>query len=896
MSDRDDANRDVVLCARCNKPTRSSRTGTITQWIAACDCELSSVDLSDTPQVDICADCGKRKGAGRAGSLTQWIFRTDCCNCGTTAKERPLAQRVMASRALTSTALPTDQSDFPPGTVISQERYKPIKLLGNGASGTVYLCRDTTLDRKVALKKLHVASASTVIDFQQEAQTCSRLKHPNIVSVLDLATDDDGVPFMVMEYVDGITLESHIKEAGVLQLRQAVNVALDVCDALAYAHQLGVLHRDIKSSNILLTSEHAYLIDFGIARFKEEYQRETVGMSTTGNTIAGSPCYMSPDQVSGRSYDERSEIYSLGCVIFESLAGRPPFVADSALETLSLQAHSQPPRLSDIVSGTQFPESIETVIDKCLAKDPDERFQTMRELRAALLDVELPTRGFRAQEIERSTVFMAAKSFVQEEKKLRIAIASGLVLAIAIGGISFRLWQNEKNYQPLPKTEALRQGKRIDDITQANRRQIIVSSLRQRNANLELASGFIRDEDLKLLKGYDRIETLDLEGNPITDAGMKYVSAPYLKGLTLTNSNVKTLDFLSQFKNLETLRLEATEIDDNSLKNLRQLPMLRHLRVDETSITDKGILELRNIKSLELVDVRVTAVTPRTLKELSDAMPVTAFEPKQGAMLGPTIVKMYALREQNNIPEAIRCATEIINTVERIQGKEAPFLAKYLLFRSNCEAILGQFTPMKNDVLQAIKIAEASHHDQYLKHGLRTLRGIKQTQGDLPGACATQTEVVKVVRRLEGPDSKDLATELFDQGELLLVVHEPERAIEAFNEYLKSPFAVKTEPRYGWALSGLGLANLVQDRVPQAYEYYKKANAVLATIQLDKKKQYLKVVDVYYGLSRCEELTGQTERAIVNAKKCLELAREHKFSSRVRENERRLEKLIEQSR
>ncbi|MBX3135213.1 serine/threonine protein kinase [Candidatus Obscuribacterales bacterium] len=206
---------------------------------------------------------------------------------------------------------------------------------------------------------------------------------------MDLSTDDTGIPYMVMEYVDGITLESHLATNGPFPLARTLKLMDEICDALSYSHNLGIMHRDVKSSNILLSKEHAYLIDFGIAKFKGIMTDGDLDLSTTDNTMVGSPLYMPPDQGLGFAYDERSEVYSVGCVLFEALTGRTPFSGGSSLQILSQHAHTQAPSLSETAPQLEFPQELEMVVAKCLEKQPDDRFQSISELRTALNQIHL---------------------------------------------------------------------------------------------------------------------------------------------------------------------------------------------------------------------------------------------------------------------------------------------------------------------------------------------------------------------------------------------------------------------------------------------------------------------------------------------------------------------------
>ncbi len=266
------------------------------------------------------------------------------------------------------------------------DRYIPLGRLGRGAAGVVYSAQDRLLNKDVAVKILLDLTGEQLIAFQEEARATSKLRHDNIITVLDFGASESGTPYMVMELVNGETLETILRESGPLPEEEAIHIIKQLCSALSCAHQNGIFHRDLKPSNVLLIdsdydSPEARLIDFGIAKVKEATGRVTEYQS---RTLAGTPAYIAPDPVLGHKYDERSEIYSVGCLFFEMIAGEPPFLAETALETISLHVHQPPRRLSQLESAKYVSTTTEEIVAKCLAKNPSERFQSMEKLLDAL--------------------------------------------------------------------------------------------------------------------------------------------------------------------------------------------------------------------------------------------------------------------------------------------------------------------------------------------------------------------------------------------------------------------------------------------------------------------------------------------------------------------------------
>jgi Tol biopolymer transport system component/predicted Ser/Thr protein kinase len=274
-----------------------------------------------------------------------------------------------------------------PGTQLGA--YEILSLLGAGGMGEVYRAKDTRLDRTVAIKVLppHLAAQQELRDrFDREARVVSGLNHPNICTLYDIGTQD-GIDFIVMEYLEGETLAERLKK-GPLPLEQAVKVAIEMSDALDKAHRKGITHRDLKPGNIMLTKSGAKLLDFGLAKPKPAQDPKMRGSMlptaapsaelTMQGTILGTLQYMSPEQLEGLEADARSDIFAFGVVLYEMLTGRKAFEGRSQSSVIAAIMHVDPPGVSVIQPMT--PPAIERVVRICLAKDPDERWQTAHDL------------------------------------------------------------------------------------------------------------------------------------------------------------------------------------------------------------------------------------------------------------------------------------------------------------------------------------------------------------------------------------------------------------------------------------------------------------------------------------------------------------------------------------
>ncbi len=262
-----------------------------------------------------------------------------------------------------------------------QNRYEVTHLIARGGMAQVYRALDTRLGRHVAVKVLfpELSIDRTFVErFRREAQAAAHLSHPNVVAVYDWG-EDEGTYFLVMELVEGTSLATALRAEKSMPATRAATIAAQVAGALAYAHRHGVVHRDIKPGNVLLTDDgQVKVTDFGIAQAISTEE----GLTMAGS-VMGTAAYFSPEQAEGAVVDGRSDVYSLGVVLFEMLAGRPPFVGDSPVAVASMHVRNDPPPLREL--NPAVPEAIELVTMRALQKRPDQRYQTAEDFRADLL-------------------------------------------------------------------------------------------------------------------------------------------------------------------------------------------------------------------------------------------------------------------------------------------------------------------------------------------------------------------------------------------------------------------------------------------------------------------------------------------------------------------------------
>jgi serine/threonine-protein kinase len=270
--------------------------------------------------------------------------------------------------------------------------YQVLQKIGSGAMGNVFLAHHPVIGKRVALKVIHPELASNeemIARFFNEARAVTQIGHENIVDVQDFGQTPDGDSFIVMELLEGFSLGDRLKQLGALSIPRATHIALQLADGLSAAHARGIIHRDLKPDNLLLTPDPQWLgrerlkvLDFGIAKLAQRPATAADVRTRTG-AILGTPRYMSPEQCrDSRDVDHRTDIYSLGVILYEMLAGTPPFVSSSWGEMAHMHIGVKPPDLRELVPD--LPQSIECAVARALEKEPDARFQSMADLRQAL--------------------------------------------------------------------------------------------------------------------------------------------------------------------------------------------------------------------------------------------------------------------------------------------------------------------------------------------------------------------------------------------------------------------------------------------------------------------------------------------------------------------------------
>jgi serine/threonine protein kinase len=569
-------------CAKCGKNKRSQSAGSLTQWLFspnACDCDfLKLAAEAEHSESDVaekfCSTCGKRVSERRKGSLTHWVFRAEQCVCNqqtlTAADFSPsrLPQPSEVARAKQKRYVRNDELTAELGL---SDRFAAIELLGKGSSARVYRCWDLNLNKEVAVKLLSGLQDKEVISFQDEARSTSTLSHSSIVRILDFGLNSNDKPYMVMEFIDGKSLELLVQEHGPMPFGALALIMISICSGMHHAHQAGIFHRDLKSSNIMIPLTVSgvpigKVIDFGVAALNRS---DSQAIIYQGHQIAGTPRFMSPDQLRGETYDARSDIYSLGCTMFQALTGQFPFDAETHLEILNLHANHVPPLLADANPDLEFPQTLENIIAKTLAKKKEDRFQSMLELRTALEEC-LEEQGSDPKE----TIEEESSSSSRSPLKL-IAIVCGALACLAVAAFGFTHIAGTS--EPLKSASDMKKPipHAMDEFT---------------SGVFHLDSVTMSDDKLQELP--ENTTDLDLVASDVTDRGMQY-----LIGLPL-----------------HTLRLDASKITDAGLEQVSKIPSLRVLYVgDNPNITRDGVKHLEKLRNLEFLSLNGSALTDEDL-------------------------------------------------------------------------------------------------------------------------------------------------------------------------------------------------------------------------------------------------------------------------------------------
>lgn len=536
---------------------------------------------------------------------------------------RPGVRKLDAKSAPSPVRTPTAEYDNIPRTPL-KDKYEFLTVLGSGGAGVIYKARQQPLGRLVAVKMIHshLVTPTAVKRFQQEATTIARISHANIISVYDFGISEENQPFMVMDYVEGSSLSDILDKAGTLSVEMTKSITKQLCDGLAHAHSRGILHRDLKPNNIMMVPvengpDVAKILDFGLAKimYGEDESGAHEHLTKTGETV-GTPAFMSPEQVMGKGLDHRTDLYSLGCMMYHCLTGEPPFVGDTKMETMLMHLNSKPEPINPSEGEPLVSPYLEIIILKLLEKNPDDRFQSMTEVKEAIEAVDkglfvTPVKVDTPQSGEEEESSSTAATRVPPGPEIGpagevvnqlLTYRALLVMLIAISFLSMPLliayiWINAypTRSRKSPRTSTpSKVEKRVKEDPYKEDRFFDDAFAKNVERDSHSVSAHhdpdITDNALKVLEGHKNVRIVDLSGaHRLTEKAMAHMKGVGVVKLNLRKSRVK--DGLAEY--LPTMTDKTGR------------PSLEELNLSETGVTDKLLPALRSLPALQVVDLSV---------------------------------------------------------------------------------------------------------------------------------------------------------------------------------------------------------------------------------------------------------------------------------------------------
>lgn len=658
---------------------------------------------------------------------------------------------------------------FAPGELVDN-KYQIVSLIGRGGMGSVYRVHQMFLGKDFALKALDLQQRSEASSrrFNLEARAAAQLQHPNLVGVHGFGLLEDEQPYLIMDIVEGSTLADILKERETLPIDFVVSLAIQLCFGLAYAHAKGVVHRDIKPGNIMLLHADKQpcegmvkIVDFGIAKLTQSEDGEIQSLTRTGE-IFGSPLYMSPEQCKGAGVDRRSDIYSLGCVLYECLTGTPPFLGETAMSTMLKRLSDEPLSLKQATLGRDFPDVLEHIIRKMLSVDPDERYQDMGAVARDFMSFQKPEIGLPVIEVKESRV---------EKKDLKVSHKAILALAtIAFFVSATALFDRVFLY---PRFFAPTKVKKPIDVV-GSENPFAVS-----------------EQDVGSAPKSRRVPSLNEQATLLGKAPNPLSSQsdiPQVLVETVPSGKTTVLEFPDDFGSLHidhrrylasgkimvppdskiTYRLSS--IAASNEHTLENLTGLKFHRIDFNSfkqITDHYIKILKKIPFLEQVGLDSTSVT--SLEPLYKSKTITYLEVAQTRVPSSEILKIERLKKLRFIsfgpvPDAYRVFdalnhSESINNVIYNGIRKPDDTRGFGLTNRDIDS-LGKLTNLKHITVDSSPNFNDANLQKLL--ALQNLNSLKVVDCGLTGKCIPTLAKFKKLRELslttEGWSEEDIRT------------------------------------------------------------------------------------------------------------------------------------------
>lgn len=621
---------------------------------------------------------------------------------------------------------PASEDTFPN---IQSGRYKFISVIGHGGAGTVYRALDSLLAKEVAIKRLHIASDDQTIRFQREARLAGTLKHENVMKVLDFGITEKNEPYLIIDYVDGESLGHYIRHTDLIPIEDALNILIQIANGLNHAHNNGVIHRDIKPSNVILIKQMvrrdnsdrtskstddnesqedasvtltAKIVDFGLAKSNYD-QQSTLTQAGTG---LGTPKYMSPEHIRGIEIDERSDIYSLGCLIFEVLTGRVPFQGTTVLEVFDKHLQDEPPRLARYREDCS--DNLELIVSRCLQKKSKDRFQTARDLadhlRKELKDLE-KTKSRNDDEIsEASGHNIGTPSAVLRDQKLLTFLGIFLILSAVTGSVYFIQnssnrseeekpkqmkplivsnslpgYSEERIHEDLDESHSYSKGNEkhatwstSDDTTDQDMIEFLKKNEKRNNqiVSFDLSFAKLGRAGFQALADQTNLKALQYINRPIDRESLENIAL--IKTITDLRLGTKeqsdigadALDELAKLKQLKSLYIGCTPLNDRAFEAISHLQGLRFLELSGcTNLSAEGSKHLSKLKNLEYLKLDMTDATDSAIFPLLKLEKLTQLHIRQTRVTNKLVERLPESKNLNIVdlrdnPKVTRAAVK----------------------------------------------------------------------------------------------------------------------------------------------------------------------------------------------------------------------------------------------
>jgi serine/threonine protein kinase len=547
-----------------------------------------------------------------------------------------------------------------PGELGRLGRYRVLKKLGQGGMGTVYLGFDTGLSRKVALKVMRpqIAADSRVRErFLREARSAAQVKSDHVVTIFDVG-EEQGLPFIAMEYLQGCTLAEYLTTRGRVSIAQAIRIGRETAQGLLTAHARGLVHRDIKPANLWLEAPRGRvkILDFGLAR----QESQGVELTQTG-VVVGTPAFMSPEQARANRVDQRSDLFSLGSVLYLLLSGKLPFAGETTIQVLSALALEEPAPLRQL--NPEVPEALANLVQQLLHKEPEKRIQSAKDVVAALQTIagslsadsrnqpdddciEAARIGAATDEVwpgvdpvsDEHTAALPLASTGKRRSWLWLGLTGG-ILAVVLTLIFINLPRKEtpgvdgdpKEKLPPIKADPVSTSKwvlsiggsitiRDGDTERELKSTKATLPARFLLKRINLADRQITDREMGYLNNLPDLDYLSLKGTPISDAALNanLEGLPKLTQLELGNTNLtnEALACLKRLPKVHSVWLDHSRFGDSGMRQVKDIAGLKRLYLEHSAITDAGLEPLKDIPDLWELSLSHTAITDAGLLHL----------------------------------------------------------------------------------------------------------------------------------------------------------------------------------------------------------------------------------------------------------------------------------------